>query len=179
MNLKMSNIRSILSIGVSVSIIIIFSQMSIPVGIIPVTMQTLVIGIISLVHSPKESFSIILSYISLGSLGFPIFANGKGGVSIILGPTGGYLLMFLLIAPLLSVAMQVFKNNIINMTLICIIFYEFVLFGGMIWLKFVTGSSWENAFFLGFLSFTAIEAVKAIFIVSIAFRLKKIKYKVI
>lgn len=57
---------------------------------VPITGQTFGVVLIALMFGKKRAMTIILSYLSLGVLGFPIFAMGKSGFSI--GPTTGYLI---------------------------------------------------------------------------------------
>jgi biotin transport system substrate-specific component len=57
---------------------------------VPITGQTFAVAFISLSWGRKQAISILLGYLALGALGFPIFAAGKSGLS--LGPTLGYLI---------------------------------------------------------------------------------------
>lgn len=56
---------------------------------IPITGQTLGVIYIALAWGRKRATASIITYISLGALGLPIFAAGKAGLSI--GPSSGYL----------------------------------------------------------------------------------------
>jgi biotin transport system substrate-specific component len=72
------------------------AQVAIPVpgSPVPITGQTFGVSLIALCFGRLRGFTTVLSYLLLGSLGLPIFAQAKSG--LILGPTSGYLLGMLL-----------------------------------------------------------------------------------
>ena len=67
---------------------------------VPLTLQSLVILLIGLSLSPREAGATIAGYIAGGSAGLPFFAPGSLGLA---GPTGGYIIGFLVAAWLVSV----------------------------------------------------------------------------
>ena len=71
----------------------------IPMIPVPMTLQTLFVFLAALLLPSLSSFSSILIYIVLGAIGLPIFTSG-GGLSALLGPTGGFIFGFLAAAPL-------------------------------------------------------------------------------
>lgn len=70
----------------------------IPLGPVPVTLQTLFVLLAGLVLGPRGGATAMLLYIAAGLLGLPVFAGGKAGFAVLLGPTGGYLAGFALTA---------------------------------------------------------------------------------
>ncbi|MFL0577373.1 biotin transporter BioY [Brevibacterium luteolum] len=77
----------------------------IPVGNVgvPITLQTLVIGLTGLTLGPLRGFLATLLYLVLGLIGLPIFAGFSGGLGVLAGPTAGYLIAFPLFALLAGV----------------------------------------------------------------------------
>jgi biotin transport system substrate-specific component len=74
----------------------------IPLPPIPVTMQTLFVFLAgSLLGGYLGAMSQVV-YILLGVIGLPVFAGGKAGAGVLLGPTGGYLIGFVLGAYILG-----------------------------------------------------------------------------
>jgi biotin transport system substrate-specific component len=75
-----------------VFLLALLAQVSIPLPWtpVPITGQTLGIALVSLSWGQKRAFTVVLTYLALGSLGLPIFAMGKSG--LLLGPTAGYLI---------------------------------------------------------------------------------------
>ena len=98
---------------------------SIPLGAVPITLQllfTLLSGI--LLRENLGALSQIV-YISLGLIGLPIFAGGKGGIGILLSPTFGFLIGYIICAfvlgKLCSKLIEKNKISFLNIMLICIL----------------------------------------------------------
>ncbi len=63
----------------------------------PFTLQTLVLYLCAWLLGRKKATVAVLLYIVIGAVGVPVFSGFAGGVGVILGPTGGYLIGFLAI----------------------------------------------------------------------------------
>ncbi len=72
---------------------------AVPIGPVPVTLQVLVIAVAVLVLTPAEVALALAAYLAVGAMGAPVFSGGTGGVGVLVGPTGGFLLGFLIGAP--------------------------------------------------------------------------------
>ncbi len=71
---------------------------------VPVTMQPFAVLLLGLLMGPRLAFATMLAYLAEGAAGLPVFTpHGLGGVAQLLGPTGGYLLSYPIVAPLVSV----------------------------------------------------------------------------
>ncbi len=68
----------------------------------PVTASTLVLSLMAFILTPRQTFTVILIYILLGAAGMPVFAGGTSGVGKLFGPTGGFILAWLISYPVLS-----------------------------------------------------------------------------
>ena len=66
----------------------------IPLPPVPVTMQTLFVDLSGALLGGSLGAMSQVVYILLGVVGLPIFAGGKAGAGVLLGPTGGYLTGF-------------------------------------------------------------------------------------
>ena len=89
--------RDIVYMSVFTAMISICSWISIPASI-PFTLQTMgVFTTVGLLGGKRGTLT-ILTYILLGAIGVPVFAGLTGGVSVLLGTTGGYIIGFLLSA---------------------------------------------------------------------------------
>lgn len=86
--------QDLVYIGVFTAIIAICSWISIP-SAVPFTLQTM--GVFTAVGllGGKRGTVTVLAYILLGAIGVPVFAGFSGGVGVILGTTGGYIVGFL------------------------------------------------------------------------------------
>lgn len=105
MEAKMSNRKSKLSIqdlcyiSLFTALIAVLAQISIPLpGGVPLTLQTLAVPLAGLVLGPKRGTISALLYVLLGAIGVPVFANFTGGLGIVLGVTGGFIVSFPIMA---------------------------------------------------------------------------------
>lgn len=69
--------------------------LSVPFYPVPLTMQTLAVLVLGGLLGPTMGVSAVAGYLALGAMGAPVFHNGLGGVLVLAGPTGGYLVGFL------------------------------------------------------------------------------------
>lgn len=67
----------------------------IPVGPVPITLQTFFVLLSGRLLGKKYGVLSQLTYLLLGAFGLPIFSGGQGGLGVIAGPTGGFLLSFI------------------------------------------------------------------------------------
>ena len=70
----------------------------IPISPVPVTGQTLVVLLVGMTYGSRLGSATVLAYLVEGGMGLPVFANGTAGWPVILGPTGGYLIGFVVAA---------------------------------------------------------------------------------
>ena len=85
----------------TVSIVIAFSlfnalaaQIAIPIGPVPITMQTFAVTLTGALLGSRLGAAALIAYLIEGAMGLPFFAGGFGGLGVLLGPTGGYLVSF-------------------------------------------------------------------------------------
>ena len=72
------------------------AQIAIPLPFSPVpfTLQVLAVVLSGLLLGPRYGALAMAIYILVGAVGVPVFAGFKGGLGVIAGPTGGYLLSY-------------------------------------------------------------------------------------
>jgi len=66
----------------------------IPLPPVPITLQTLFLGLAGLLLGARLGALSQILYLLLGVIGLPVFAGGKAGIGVLIGPTGGYLIGF-------------------------------------------------------------------------------------
>ena len=70
----------------------------IPLPLVPITAQTFFLNVAAiLLGGPLGALSQFI-YVLLGVVGIPVFAGGKAGIGVLFGPTGGYLLGYIVAA---------------------------------------------------------------------------------
>lgn len=82
-------------IAVFAALIAAFSVVpGVPVGPVPITLQTLAVILSGLVLGPWRGFAATSLYLVVGFAGLPVFAGGAGGLGVLAKPSIGYLLSF-------------------------------------------------------------------------------------
>ncbi|CUN11662.1 biotin transporter BioY [Blautia hydrogenotrophica] len=94
-NRPQNKTRDMVYISFFAIVIAIGSWISIPT-MIPFTLQTFAVFITVGILGGKRGAAAVSLYILLGVVGIPVFAGFKGGIGVLLGNTGGYILGFLL-----------------------------------------------------------------------------------
>lgn len=95
-NSKRNTTKELAYIGLFVAVMTVCSWINIPTAV-PFTMQTFGVFIIVTILGLSNGLMALMAYILLGAVGVPVFSNFGSGLGVILGPTGGYILGFLLI----------------------------------------------------------------------------------
>ncbi|MDS1271985.1 biotin transporter BioY [Lipingzhangella sp. LS1_29] len=89
--------RDIALIAVFAAIIAVLSMpFAIPVGPVPITLQTLGVMLAPSVLGAKRGTLAVLVFLALAMAGLPLLAGGRGGLAPFLGVTAGYLYGFVL-----------------------------------------------------------------------------------
>jgi len=70
------------------------AQIVIPIGPVPVTGQTFAVLLTGVLLGSRLGAMAMIIYLMEGAFGLPFFYGGAGGISHLLGPTGGYLVAF-------------------------------------------------------------------------------------
>lgn len=77
---------------------------------IVLTLQTLIMNIAAILLTPFESLMMMSTYLIIGFIGIPVFSGGTGGIARLVGPTGGFIIMFLIATPAMSFTKRFFKS---------------------------------------------------------------------
>ena len=103
--MKDKKIRMLVFTALFAALIVVFAQLQIPMpGLVPISLATFGVMMCGLVLGWRWGALAVAVYILLGAVGVPVFAGFKGGVSALLGPTGGYIIGSLPYAALAGLA---------------------------------------------------------------------------
>lgn len=141
----------------------ISAKISIPALPIPFTLQTLVVLLLGFAYGPRMAAATVALYLMQGAMGLPVFQGTpeKGlGLAYMMGPTGGYLMGFLVAAVFCGYLAQKgwdkrFSTMALGMVLGNLIIYAF----GLAWLGSVIG--WDKPIVqLGMMPFLLGDMIK-------------------
>jgi len=127
-------------------LIAVSSKIQVPFYPVPMTMQTLVVLAIGMAYGLRLGGATLLLYLAEGASGLPVFAGTpeKGiGLAYMMGPTGGYLLGFLLAAVMVGwLAERGFDRNVFTAALAMLAGNVLIYAPGVLWLGAVVG--WDK-----------------------------------
>ena len=92
------NIRYVVLALAGSALIALCAQISVPFFPVPLTLQTFAVFLIGLSFGWRLGGITVALYLLEGALGLPVFAGGKGGLIVFMGPTAGYIAGFFLAA---------------------------------------------------------------------------------
>lgn len=172
MKLNLS-IKEITLVGMCAALMAIFSQLSIPLPFtsVPVTLQVFGLVILAVIVGAKIGTLSLIVYTIIGAIGLPVFANFHSGFGVILGPTGGYIIGFIIMAFLIGYVSS--KENKILLFAASYIGVIIDLVLGTIQLKIVTGMTINAALIAGLYPFILKDLIIVSISVIIGLRVKK------
>jgi biotin transport system substrate-specific component len=133
----------------------------VPIGPVPIVLSTLFVLLSGLLLGSRWGLVSMALYLVVGAIGIPVFAGGKGGLAHFFGPTGGYLLGYVLASWITGFISERFRGLLIFEILAVLIGSLTIYTLGVPWLKFVTQMSWLKTFIIGMVPFLIGDAVKA------------------
>ncbi len=119
-------------IGLFAALIAVCAQIAVPMTV-SFTMQTFAVCLCAGLLGWKRSTVSVIVYILLGMVGLPIFTGFKSGVAAITGPTGGYIVGFVLTALITGALVQKFGHKFWQLILFMVIGLTVCYAFGTVW----------------------------------------------
>ena len=140
---------------------------------VPLTLQNFGVLVVGLTLGSRRGFAALALYLAEGAAGLPVFnPTGLGGIPQLLGPTGGYLMVYPLVAGLAGLVFEQGKPTF-GKAAIAGLLAEIVLFsGGIAWLLILTHSL-AQALRWGLYWFVFAEVIKIMFAAAMAVRIRR------
>jgi len=172
-NSNRERIKRVCACAVCAALICLLSPLAIP-GEIPFTLSLFVILLTGGVLKPLDAVAATLCYIALGAAGLPVFSGFRGGVGVLLGPTGGFIFAYPLMALCVSlVARKINKNGFLKLLGGGLAAVVICHAGGVAWYCFTTGSPLGAALAVVSLRFIPFDVLKALLAALLALRIRK------
>jgi biotin transport system substrate-specific component len=122
----------------------ICAQLQVPLQPVPITMQTFGVLLLGMAYGSRLGAATVALYLAEGAFGLPVFAEFKGGLPVLMGPTGGYLFGFVIAAWLVGALAERGWDRSIHRTALAMLFGNIVLYiPGLIWLAGFVGGAKE------------------------------------
>lgn len=130
---------------------------------VPMTLQTLAILVIGLSYGAKLGTATLVTYLAQGAVGLPVFAGGGAGLAYMMGPTGGFLLGFVVMAWLVGAASdRGWTKSFVPAALVSLIASAVIYIPGLLWPAAMLGKTWDVLWLHWMSPFLAGDAVKAV-----------------
>ena len=113
-----STVSDFCFIGIMAAVTAVMAQISIPMPMgVPMTMQTFAVTLAGIILGSRRGALSMLVYLLIGVVGVPVFSNFTGGLPSLVGPTGGFLVSFPIMAYLIGLGIE-FKNRLLFVLLL-------------------------------------------------------------
>ena len=146
-----------------------------PLTPVPLTVQNFGVLVVGLLLGSRRGFAALALYLMEGAVGLPVFSTsavGLHGIAQILGPTGGFLMVYPFVAFLAGYVFERGAKTFLRAVTAGFL-AEVVLFaGGLAWLYAFTHSL-AKAAYLGLYWFFAAEVMKIMLAAAIATRVRR------
>jgi len=140
-----------------------------PYGV-PFTLQTFAVPLAGVVLGMRRGVASVVVYILLGSVGVPVFNGFTGGAAMIVGPTGGFILSFPIMAALAAIESKRYNYPFLTLWLIIGAVINYAC--GLFMFAHVTNVSPAVAFTRVVLPFIGGGVVKIVMVIVVGKRLR-------
>ncbi|MEE1085730.1 MAG: biotin transporter BioY [Schaedlerella sp.] len=167
------SVQDLCNIAILTAVTAVMAQISIPMPVgVPLTMQTFAVAFAAIVLGARNGMISMVIYLLLGAVGVPVFANFGGGLHHLLGPTGGFLLSFPIMAWLIGWGAEHKKQKVLFvMMLIFGTSVNFIV--GLVFFSFVMESTLAAAFVACVLPYLPWAVVKAVGAAVLGLKMRK------
>jgi biotin transport system substrate-specific component len=158
-----SRVRDVALVVAGALFIYLTSKIVIPIpgNPVPITGQTFGVLLVGGALGLRRGLVAVALYVLLGVVGLPFFAEGKGGLSVIWGASGGYLIGFVVAGALVGRLAELGWDRKIGGAVGAMIAGSVVIYAiALPWLKVVTGSTVEQTINIGLLPFVVGDTLK-------------------
>lgn len=101
---EITSIHRLVWCALMAALVALGAFLQIPVGLVPFTLQPYFVLLAGFLLGSLRGALAVALYLAAGFLGLPVFAGGKAGLAVLLGPTGGFLVGFVLAAAVAGLA---------------------------------------------------------------------------
>ncbi len=174
-------VRNMIITSLFAALLAVSSQVAIP-GPVPHTLQIVFVLLAGVVLGPRWGFVSVVIWVMLGIFGLPVFAQGKAGLAVLAGPTGGFLVGFMACAWLVgrfASKGETFLQTLGIMLAGLFVVYALGLAGFMASFAWFLNKpmTWEKAASVAVLPFLPFDALKTLAAAYLGVRIRRALHK--
>lgn len=182
--------RELTGIALFIALTAIFSQISFPLPFTPVPFSCglMAVYMSGILLKPNHALMAQIGYLLLGAIGLPVYSGFHGGISVLVGPTGGFLAMYPGMAALVSAAINRGAEEqgsanarsaglYAKTALIMVLGLGLLYGGGVLWFSFVTKNSIGASLAMAIYPFVLPDLIKIGFCMAVFLPLRQRLYQ--
>lgn len=156
--------KQMVLIALMTAVTCVLGPLSIPLPFspVPISLTNFAIFLAIFILGMKNGTISFIIYLLLGAVGVPVFSSFRGGLQVLAGPTGGYLIGFIFLALIMGFALDHFDRKlvptIIGMIIGMVVCYAF----GTVWLAKLLSLSFKEGLMMGVIPYLPGDAAKII-----------------
>ncbi|MFI5089062.1 MAG: biotin transporter BioY [Terriglobales bacterium] len=154
-------------------LVVLCARVTVPLPFtpVPLTLQNFAVLLVGLALGSRRGFAALALYLAEGAFGLPVFnPTGLGGIAQLLGPTGGYLMAYPLVAFVSGWIAERGSKSFPRYAVAAALGEVLLFAGGLAWLSVWTHGSWWQAAHFGLYPFVFAEVVKVMAAAGLATR---------
>lgn len=163
---SLTSLHTLVWTALMAAMIAVGSFLSLPLGPVPFTMQPFFVMLAGFLLGWPHGMAAVLLFVAAGTIGLPVFAGGKSGLAVLFGPTGGYILGFVLAAGIIGSLTRGRRPDWILGVAAGLLGLTVLYCCGVLNLMRVLQVGWEKALAVGFLPFILQDLIKLLMAVA-------------
>lgn len=149
-------------VALMTAVVCVLAPFSIPVGVVPVSLASFGLYLAIRILGGRKATIVCAMYLLIGFIGLPVFSGFVGGPGVLLGPTGGYLIGYLLLTMIAGFFVDKFPGK----QRFCLLGYVLGTMAcymvGTVWLMVLMTLDLKTALMLGVIPFLPGDVIKMI-----------------
>ena len=156
--------KQMVLIALMTAVTCVLGPLSIPLPFspVPISLTNFAIFLAIFILGMKNGTISFIIYLLLGAVGVPVFSSFRGGLQVLAGPTGGYLIGFIFLALIMGFALDHFDRKLVPTIIGMIIGMAVCYAFGTVWLAKLLSLSFNEGLMMGVIPYLPGDAAKII-----------------
>lgn len=156
--------KQMVLIALMTAVTCVLGPLSIPLPFspVPISLTNFAVFLAIFILGMKNGTISFIIYLLLGAVGVPVFSSFRGGLQVLAGPTGGYLIGFIFLALIMGFALDHFDRKLVPTIIGMIIGMAVCYAFGTVWLAKLLSLSFKEGLMMGVIPYLPGDAAKII-----------------
>lgn len=174
---KKTSVYKLTAIALMTAVLCVLAPFSVPIGPVPVSLATFVIYLFVYIFGTGMSTSSVAVYLLIGLIGIPVFSGYTAGVARLAGPTGGFLVGYLLITIVGGLILDQIKRNVLMGAAAFLVSTMLLYALGTAWYIVLLGGTIAEALMVCMVPFIGVDIVKMVAAAAVGAVIRKMLIK--